>query len=250
MGVKTVWQKVIHDGAGTIAPGATVSVYDQGTTTLSTIFSDRDGTALGNPFVTGSDALAKFYADAGLYKIVAQLGSFQSILEDEPVGNSQEMDMLVEVNRPPVATDDEDLGYVIGQLWKDTSVSPIEYYLLEDATATAAVWVLQATGDKLSALTNTVTDPSNARTITLADNNAFITFTATTGGDVVLTIPSGLPDGFNFFIQQGGTEVVDWSASPLTVNNVSGQSKSGGQYGVVSFQQHSASVMVAGGVTA
>lgn len=50
-------------------PGATVSVYGYGGTTLSTIYSDSSGTAKANPFTAGTDGYAPFWADVGNYDI-------------------------------------------------------------------------------------------------------------------------------------------------------------------------------------
>ena len=47
-----------------------ISVFNPGTTTLQTIYSSRDwSTTKGNPFTTGDDGYAEFYAAAGGYDI-------------------------------------------------------------------------------------------------------------------------------------------------------------------------------------
>jgi hypothetical protein len=51
-------------------PGATVSVYLTGTSTLATLYSDSGGTAKANPFTASStDASFLFYVDGGTYDI-------------------------------------------------------------------------------------------------------------------------------------------------------------------------------------
>jgi hypothetical protein len=50
-------------------PASTVSVFDTGTTNLSTIYSDNAGTVKANPFTCASDGFAFFYASNGRYDI-------------------------------------------------------------------------------------------------------------------------------------------------------------------------------------
>ncbi len=51
-------------------PSATVTVYDSGTSNLSSIFSDDVGTTKANPFTSDSSTgYWFFYADDGLYDI-------------------------------------------------------------------------------------------------------------------------------------------------------------------------------------
>jgi hypothetical protein len=50
-------------------PGATVTVYLAGTTTLATIFSDNVGTLKGNPFTSNADGSWDFWTAAGLVDV-------------------------------------------------------------------------------------------------------------------------------------------------------------------------------------
>lgn len=50
-------------------PGCTVTVYANGTTNLSTIYSDNLSTPLSNPFTAGADGYWEFYAVNGRYDI-------------------------------------------------------------------------------------------------------------------------------------------------------------------------------------
>lgn len=54
---------------GKTFPSATVTVYNTGTVTLSSIFSDSGGTPKANPFTAGSDASWSFYIASGHYDI-------------------------------------------------------------------------------------------------------------------------------------------------------------------------------------
>ena len=63
------------DDAGNVLAGATVTITNEATGTAATIYSDRNGSVpLTNPFTTGSDGLARFYAAAGEYRVQASLG--------------------------------------------------------------------------------------------------------------------------------------------------------------------------------
>jgi microcystin-dependent protein len=63
VGLPTIWAtRTLRD--------IRISVYAPGTTTLQTIYSARTGgTTKGNPFTTGDDGYAEFYADSGGYDI-------------------------------------------------------------------------------------------------------------------------------------------------------------------------------------
>jgi len=67
----SAWQGTIQNSTGDIVVGAEISVYDEGTGTLATIFSDIGGAALSNPFFSDSNGFAQFYAGAGQYRITA-----------------------------------------------------------------------------------------------------------------------------------------------------------------------------------
>jgi hypothetical protein len=55
--------------AGAPAPGATITIYDEATLLLSTIFADTLGTPKANPFIADSDAFFYFYAAHGRYRV-------------------------------------------------------------------------------------------------------------------------------------------------------------------------------------
>lgn len=72
MAVYPIWQATIQNAQGDIVPGAQISVVDEGTGLLATIYSTRTGGAQVNPFLAGSDGFAQFYAPAGTYRITAK----------------------------------------------------------------------------------------------------------------------------------------------------------------------------------
>lgn len=62
--------EVLRDQYGRAIGGATVSVYNAGTSVLATIYSDNGSTAKSNPFLTNAlDGSFSFYASNGVYDI-------------------------------------------------------------------------------------------------------------------------------------------------------------------------------------
>ena len=72
-----IFQRTVTDSKGNIVAGATVTVKSESTGLAASIFSDRAGSAaLSNPFNTGADGLASFYAAPGEYRIEVASGAF------------------------------------------------------------------------------------------------------------------------------------------------------------------------------
>lgn len=62
---------ILRDQYGRAMGGASVAVYNAGTSTLSTIYSDNGSTAKSNPFLTNAlDGSFNFYAANGVYDLV------------------------------------------------------------------------------------------------------------------------------------------------------------------------------------
>jgi hypothetical protein len=87
------FQRTVVDGAGNILSGASVEVREQVSNNLAAIYSTRTGTAEANPFTTGSDGIAAFYAAGGPYKITATSGANTIIWEYVGIGTAQELDV-------------------------------------------------------------------------------------------------------------------------------------------------------------
>ena len=67
-----IFQRTVVTNSGNIIPNAEVVVTDEGTGLPIALFADRAGTVvLSNPFFTGSDALVRFYAAPGEYRVTA-----------------------------------------------------------------------------------------------------------------------------------------------------------------------------------
>lgn len=66
---KIGYHNIIINTSTGVGTEATIAVYDAGTSDLSTIYSDADGTAKGNSFSTDSVGRFSFFADPGEYDI-------------------------------------------------------------------------------------------------------------------------------------------------------------------------------------
>lgn len=66
------WQATIVEANGDVVPGAEIEVFLESSGMPAAIFSDRLGSVpIDNPFFTGPDGFAQFYAAAGEYRITA-----------------------------------------------------------------------------------------------------------------------------------------------------------------------------------
>lgn len=72
----------LRDQNGKVIVGATVYIYDDGTTNLSTIYSDNIGTAKANPTTTTSDGSYDFYAANGRYDLVFRKTGYTFVAAD------------------------------------------------------------------------------------------------------------------------------------------------------------------------
>lgn len=66
----------IQNKAGQGVSGALVTVYATGTTTKASIYSDAAGTALSNPFPSGSEGLFTFFAADGVYDLSISMSGY------------------------------------------------------------------------------------------------------------------------------------------------------------------------------
>lgn len=69
---RAAWERTITDSAGNVLTGVQIAVFQQDGITPATIYGQLSGgAALSNPFNTGVQTSAKFYADPGRYVIRA-----------------------------------------------------------------------------------------------------------------------------------------------------------------------------------
>jgi len=66
---RAIWQKTIIDNTGAPSNGAQVTVTIQGGGAATIFSAQSGGSARTNPFTTGSDGIARFYAERGYYNV-------------------------------------------------------------------------------------------------------------------------------------------------------------------------------------
>jgi hypothetical protein len=87
------FQRTIVDTTGAVIPSPTITVRDQVTNALVSIYSDRAGaSALSNPFTGTSGGLAAFHVAGGAYKITATSGAFTAEWTWVGIGTTSEYD--------------------------------------------------------------------------------------------------------------------------------------------------------------
>jgi len=88
------FQRSIVDTSGNVVASPTITVRDQVTNALISLYSDRDGLiAISNPFTGTSGGLAAFHAAGGAYKITATSGAFSITWDWVGIGTTQEYDI-------------------------------------------------------------------------------------------------------------------------------------------------------------
>jgi hypothetical protein len=80
---------VARDTLGNALNGASVSVFEPGTTTEASIYSEETlTTSLSNPFETGEDGVYEFYAEPSYYDIQVAKSGFTTVnLSDQVLGS-------------------------------------------------------------------------------------------------------------------------------------------------------------------
>ncbi len=84
-----VFNRTITDAEGNVIPNAQITVVDERTDTLATLFSNRDGdVSKSNPFTADTNGFAQFFAAVGVYRVTAEFGAltrtwrFESLLDN------------------------------------------------------------------------------------------------------------------------------------------------------------------------
>lgn len=73
----SVWQSFITNGL-TVLPGATVSVFHEGSGAPAALFSSPSGGSIGSSVTSDAAGLARFYVAAGVYRITVTHASFSA----------------------------------------------------------------------------------------------------------------------------------------------------------------------------
>lgn len=89
------FQRTIVNATGDFVVSPTVTVRDQATNALVSIYSDRDGaSALSNPFTGTAQGLAAFHVEGGTYRITATSGAFTAEWTWVGIGTASEYDFI------------------------------------------------------------------------------------------------------------------------------------------------------------
>lgn len=84
---RQAWQRTITDAAGNVLTGVQITVFQADGVTLATIYGQlTGGSALANPFSTGAQTSAKFYADPGRYVVRAFKDGLTQEFTDVDIG--------------------------------------------------------------------------------------------------------------------------------------------------------------------
>lgn len=84
---RQAWQRTITDAAGNVLTGVQITVFQENGVTLATIYGQQTGgAALANPFSTGAQTSAKFYADPGRYVVRAFKDGLTQEFTDVDIG--------------------------------------------------------------------------------------------------------------------------------------------------------------------
>jgi len=137
----------IQEDNGDIITTATVTIYDAGTGSPSSIFEDDETTPISNPFTVSDanyadDGSFYFKAANGDYNIKIVNGSNTKWKNGVKLFDYEDAHPLSVYNKsvPPTVNDDSDDGYGYGSVWVD--VVGGDAYRCLDATVGAAVWEL------------------------------------------------------------------------------------------------------------
>lgn len=92
---RQAWQRTITDAAGNVLTGVQITVFQADGVTLATIYGQlTGGSALANPFNTGLQTSAKFYADPGRYVVRAFKDGLTQEFTDVDIGGKAVRDDL------------------------------------------------------------------------------------------------------------------------------------------------------------
>lgn len=139
----SVWQAFITDGGEAIVQGASVTVYNEASGALATLYDGPAGAATANPQTSAIDGLVRFYVPAGKYKIVVTKGALSKEFRHCPTGEAGSKDVGVANG---VASLDE-AGYVPTSQLPPTLVGALRYMGVWDASAGTAPSISPGQGE-------------------------------------------------------------------------------------------------------
>lgn len=206
------FQRTIVDASGNIVASPTVSVRDQVTNTLVSIYSDRDGlTALSNPFTGTIAGLAAFHVEGGAYKITATSGAYTAEWTWVGIGTASEYDY------------DTFIDYVDAEVLALDSDIAAAKTVPQNAQTGAYQLAIGDVGKHVSITTGGVTVPSGvfaAGDIVSIYNNSASSQTITQGGSVTLRLAGTATTGNRTLAQRGIATVLCVSSNQFVISGV------------------------------
>lgn len=226
------YTRPLQDQNGRAISGATVTVYNAGTGTLATIYSDNGTTVKANPFTTGVDGIYDFYAANGRYSVTfAKAGYYfdQAKTAGLTLYDSADYSNPGDVGTDPLWDAKGDLAAGTGQ--NTASRLPIGtngYVLTADSSeSTGMKWAAPGVA---SIVWTTQAVTSNT---TLSGTHKYVTCDAT-GGNVTITLPAASAViGADFSFKR-----LDGSANTCTVIRAGADTIEGGTSAALIVQNH------------
>jgi len=192
----------VTDAQGNALSGATVTVYDAGTTNLSTIYSDNGVTPTGNPITTGTDGNFDFYAADGRYDLVFAKSGYTFVAADTAGMCLYDVAAGVTTWVPSVggtATYTKQNGYAI----KRGSVVTVWCDMVINAIGTGSATTISGLPYTVNA---TMPGICAVRFISLSQNVVYVTAYATPNSTIIILnslLAAGASEGSNNIIGSG-----------------------------------------------
>lgn len=204
------FQRTIVDDTGAVIASPTVTVRDQVTNGLVSIFSDRAGlTALSNPFTGTSAGLAAFHVEGGAYKITATSGAFTAEWTWVGIGTASEYDYAAFIEYV-----DDEIDLVLADVAAAKTIP-------QNAKTSAYTLAIGDVGKHISITTGGVTVPSGvfaAGDIVSIYNNSSSNQTITQGGSVTLRLAGTATTGNRTLAQRGIATVLCIASNEFVIS--------------------------------
>lgn len=204
------FQRTIVDNTGAVIASPTISVRDQVTNGLVSIFSDRDGlTALSNPFTGTSGGLAAFHVEGGAYKVTATSGAFTAEWTWVGIGTASEYDYSDFITYV-----DDEIDLVLADVAAAKTVP-------QNAKTSAYTLAIGDVGKHISITTGGVTVPSAvfaAGDIVSIYNNSSSNQTITQGASVTMRLAGTATTGNRTLAQRGIATVLCVASNEFVIS--------------------------------
>lgn len=197
---------VYRDSAGNAIASPTVNVYEAGTSTPISLFSDRAGTALANPFAGDADGEWEFYAAEGQeVRVTVEKTGFDTWDKDWiPVGSVE----ITDHGGLSGLADNDHPQYLLLDATNDPVTGDLEV-----VTSNGASFGVRSTGANSSANINIENDAQRWRWRISGDNALLLNDVTAGGGSAPINISPGaqtnairILGGVTVFNESGGDQ--------------------------------------------